>query len=848
MSPVSSAALADVAPLAPPVQPTLADLPIGQNAIVKSVGGVRGVSLRLLEMGLVPGTRVEMVRKAPLGDPLKLRLRGFLLSLRCADALNIQLLEAGEVRTVEPMADPHRFPSHVARDTPPKRVPRILVAGNANSGKTTVFNGLTGARAQVGNYPGVTVTRNTRRINLPGGSSAELSDLPGTYSLSAHSPEEAVAVDAVLGRYGDPPDAVLIVVDAGALERGLYLVLQILETGVPAVVALNMMDEAASSGADFDTDRMRAWLGVPVVPMVASRREGLDPLVDALASVVQLDWRTDDAWRGLPPEAEGDVQSIEAALDASDLVACPAARRSWAMWGLLSIESQDGRKSQLPPSVAKAVDDVRSASVAAGRDLDLELIGSRYGWIEHVVSHVRDVSRPDTRKWTDRLDGILTQRFYGSLVFALVMLGLFEALFTWSEPLIGGIEGATAWLQGLVATQLPAGLMRDLLIDGIIAGVGNVVVFVPQIAMLFLFVALLEDVGYLARVAFVIDRLMGRVGLHGKAFVPMLSGFACAVPAVMATRTIESRRDRLITMLTLPLISCSARLPVYALVTAVVFSTDVRLLGVLSVGATVLFAMYALSVVATLGAAAVLRRTVLRGPRLPLVLELPPYRVPLWRNVLTVTWQRVSKFLVDAGTIILAMTIVLWAALSFPRSAEIDSRYAEARAAVVGSGAAPEAQAEQLARLDGQAASEQMQFSVAGRLGRAIEPAIAPLGFDWRLGIGILGAFTAREVFVSTMGIVFGIQEADEETASLRSSLRDARRSDGSALMTPLTGVSLMVFFVLACQCMSTIVIVRKESGGWGWPAFMFGYMSAMAYGASLFVYQVGSALGWGIA
>ncbi|MDP6582253.1 MAG: ferrous iron transporter B, partial [Vicinamibacterales bacterium] len=360
-------------------------------------------------------------------------------------------------------------------------------------------------------------------------------------------------------------------------------------------------------------------------------------------------------------------------------------------------------------------------------------------------------------------------------------------------------------------------------------------------------IAMLEDVGYLARVAFVIDRLMGRVGLHGKAFVPMLSGFACAIPAVMATRTIESPRDRLITMLTLPMVSCSARLPVYALVTAVIFSPAQRMFGLLSVGAVVLFSMYALSVVATLSAAAVLRRTVLRGPRLPLLLELPPYRVPVWSNVLLTTWRRVRKFLEDAGTIILTMTIILWALLSFPHSAEIDARYDAADTQLVATTTDAGAREAGLAELTGQRAGEQLRYSVGGRLGRVIEPVIEPLGFDWRIGVGILGAFAAREVFVSTLGIVFGIEEADEESVSLRASLQNAQRTGGAPLMTPLTGVSLMVFFVLACQCMSTIVVVRKESGSWGWPLFMFAYMSVLAYTASLAVYQIGSALGWGI-
>ena len=832
---------------------TLDQLSVGESAVVHRVDCARRVGCRLMEMGLLPGTRIELVRRAPFGDPLEVRLRGYLLSLRSEDASGVSLAPGDEIGAGDdgrPADSSARFAAHVPRDPVARaRVPRVLVAGNANSGKTTIFNALTGARAKVGNYPGVTVARSSREIALPGGARAEVVDLPGTYSLSTHSPDEQVAVDEVLGRRGNPPDAIVVVVDAGTLERGLYLVLQILETGIPVVVALNMVDEAAAAGVTVDAARLAAWLGVAVVPTVGSAGQGLEELRGGIEQAIELAPRGEVGWSGFPAPIETAVSEVERSMHGAAFDRTPAARRSWAVWSLLSHTSDEDDVEGLPAAVRETVDDVRRQAAGADLNLDQELIASRYRWIEAVVAEVRRVSpaAAGTRGWTDRIDGILTHRFYGMGVFAVVMALLFEALFAWSEPFIAVIESATAALQTGVTAILPEGPLQDLMTNGVIAGVGNVVVFVPQIAMLFLFIAVLEDLGYLARVAFVIDRLMGRIGLHGKAFVPMLSGFACAIPAVMATRTIESRRDRLITMLTLPMVSCSARLPVYALVTAVVFAGDARVLGLFSAGAVVLFAMYALSVAATLGAAAVLRRTVLRGPRLPLVLELPPYRVPVWRNVGLVAWRGLRKFLVDAGTIILTMTIILWALLSYPRSAEIAERYAVERAAVEASAVEADARAEALALLDGREAGERLEYSIAGRVGRAIEPAIEPLGFDWRIGVGILGAFAAREVFVSTLGIVFGIAEADEESQSLRASLQEARHADGSPLMTPLAGVSLMVFFVLACQCMSTIGVVRRESGAWRWPVFMFAYMSVLAYVASLFVYQVGSLLGWGV-
>ena len=383
-----------------------------------------------------------------------------------------------------------------------------------------------------------------------------------------------------------------------------------------------------------------------------------------------------------------------------------------------------------------------------------------------------------------------------------------------------------------------------MVVEGIIAGVGNVIVFAPQILMLFLFIGFLEDSGYLARVAFVIDRVMKGVGLHGKAFVPLLSGFACAVPAVMATRTIERRRDRLVTMLALPLMSCSARLPIYILVVGTVFAG--QSLGWFSAGAVALFSMYTLSVLVTLAAAAVLRRTVLPGPAPTFVLEMPPYRWPsagiLWINA----WRRLRVFLVDAGTIILAMTILLWALLSFPKSAEVTEHYAAERAQVEQSASSETTKTEALQALDAREAGEQLAHSLGGRFGHAIEPVLRPIGFDWQIGVGIIGAFAAREVFISTLGVVFGIGEADEENKPLRQALRDARHADGSPVMTPLSGVSLMIFFLLACQCMSTIAVVKKESGSWKWPVFLFSYMTVLAYLASLAVYQGGQLLGYG--
>jgi ferrous iron transport protein B len=702
-------------------------------------------------------------------------------------------------------------PRHDVR--PPR--PVVLVTGNPNSGKSTLFNALTGAHARVGNYPGVTVTRSTAVVDLKTLGPVELVDLPGTYSLAARSRDEQVAVDAVLGRAGARPDAVLIVADATALGRALYLAGEILDTAPRAVLALNMVDEARAQRLAIDHERLADELGIPVVPVVARTGEGLAALKSALAEALQGPARA-PAPAALPAPAARDVARLESVVHHA-MPALGAATHAWTLWALLSIDdAPPDELAGIPAEVRQQAHAIRAAAAADRRNLDLEIIGARYRRVDALVEQTVRPPAVAPPRWTDRIDTVLTHRIAGLAVFVVVMLALFQGLFSWSEPAIAFIESLVTGAQALVSSALPAGPLRDLIVDGMIAGVGNVIVFVPQIALLFLFIGVMEDVGYLSRVAFVIDRVMGHVGLHGKSFVPMLSGFSCAVPAVMATRTLEHRTDRLLTMLVLPLMSCSARLPVYVLIIATVFGSATSLGGIVSAGALALLAMYLLSVVAALGAAAVLRRTVLKGPRPTLLLELPPYRWPVPSVLLRSTWRQVRSFLVDAGTIILALTIVMWALLSYPRSPD--------------------------ARTPGEAVAA----SVAGRVGHAIEPALEPLGLDWRVGVGILGAFSAREVFVSTLGIVFDIAEADETSAPLRQALATATRRDGSPLMTPASGLALMVFFVLACQCMSTVAVVRRESGSWRWPIFMFGYQTALAYVAALVVYQTLNALGYG--
>ncbi|MBW2190929.1 MAG: ferrous iron transport protein B, partial [Deltaproteobacteria bacterium] len=642
---------------------------------------------------------------------------------------------------------------------------QVLIAGNPNCGKSTLFNALSGGSAHVGNYPGVTVDRTSARLRL-GAQEIELVDVPGMYSLTAGSPEEQLAVDALLE---GETRAVICVVDATTLQRGLYLALQLTESGIPVVVALNMMDSAESLGLQIDTERLSQLFGAPVLPVVATKRRGLDALLAALDEELGRGSSAKRAELVYPPELEADVAKLVPVVAKWRPETAPSQLRVFALWCLLSLGEDHLRG--IPDDVRRAVQEIRQAARALGRNIDLEIISSRYAWLDDALGEACS-AQDRGPSWSERIDRVLTHPVAGLVVFAAVMLGIFEALFAGAEPLIAAIESFTGLIQAQAAVVLPAGVLQDLVVEGIIAGVGNVIVFAPQILILFLFVGFLEDSGYLARVAFVIDRVMKGVGLHGKAFVPLLSGFACAIPAVMATRTIERRRDRLVTMLALPLMSCSARLPVYILVVGTVFAGQ-------SLG-------WFLSVLVTLAAAAVIGRTVLPGPAPTFVLEMPPYRWPsaqiLWLNA----WRRLRVFLVDAGTIILAMTILLWALLSFPKSADITEHYAAERERLEQTEAPEIDMAQALRSLDSQEAAEQLGYSFGGRFGHAIEPALRPIGFDWQIGVGIIGAFAAREVFISTLGVVFGIGEADEENTPLRQALRDARHADGTPVMTPL--------------------------------------------------------------
>lgn len=682
----------------------------------------------------------------------------------------------------------------------------VALAGNPNSGKSTLFNALTGLRQKVGNYPGVTIEKRIARFRGSHGESMDLVDLPGTYSLQARSPDEAVTRDVLMGRREDTPapDVILCVVDATNLERNLYLVAQLAELGRPMVVALVMMDLAARDGWTIDVPELARRLGCPVVPVIASQRKGLVELRQAITQQI----RGKEALRAtLPPAIDAAVRSVSEGMARAGLLPVRAALAE----ALLLVTGTEEQAQSAPAAVLPLVCQARRAIAAAGLDTIAASVHARYAWVETIVEHtVRRRAGSDV-VLSERLDAIFTHRIWGWLVFAAVMAVMFFMIFRVAEVPMGWIESGQDALSGWIEAAMPAGDFRDLLTNGIVAGVGGVVIFLPQILILFFFLGLLEDTGYLARAAFIMDRAMSRVGLHGKSFIPMLSSFACAIPGIMSARTIDNSRDRLVTILVAPLVSCSARLPVYALLIAVMLASSAN--PWLKAG--LMLGLYALGVGAAFAMAWIFRKTLLKGEHSLLLLEMPPYRRPSLRVTLARMRERAGIFLRQAGTVILAISVVIWALSTYPKSGNPNATRAEALA-----------------------------NSAAGRVGQFIEPVIQPLGYDWKIGIGILSSFAAREVFVGAMSVIYSIENGEEDTPALRDAMLGEKARDGRGVYSPLVCLSLMVFYVLAMQCLSTLVVVRRETGSWRWPLLQFAYMTALAWLGAFIVFQGGRLLG----
>ncbi len=722
----------------------------------------------------------------------------------------------------------------------------FALVGNPNCGKSTIFNALTGLKQKVANYPGVTVEKREGTCFNQHGKRIHLIDLPGTYSLNVHSPDEAVVRDVLLGRRADTPrpDAVILITDASNIERNLYLATQVLELGLPTLLVLNMTDVAEAKQWRIDVGKLSQRLGVSVVPMQATFGKGLVELKAAMsklgsadfqpvssnvhparpsASGNELEARSPSQAGSLchlpiPPDILGGLQQTRADLIRSGTVS----ENVSLLEPLYLISDHDPAHYGIEDSLVNrlaAAHDVLEKKLPGWED---RLAASRYEAVEKLLLDVLRRPERDESTTTDRLDSVFLHPIWGGVCMAAIMLAVFYMIFSVAEGPMDWIDKITGSTSGWIEANMPAGDLRDLIANGIIVGVGGIVKFLPQILMLFFLIGMMEDTGYMARVAFIMDKFMGRVGLNGRSFVPFFSSYACAVPGIMATRTIASPKDRLITILIAPLASCSARLPVYTLMIAAMFPAN----GVSTLQkASLMLSMYVLGTGGAFAFAWLFNSTMAKGRSSLMVLEMPTYKRPSLRHVARYMLERAKMFLVRAGTVILGLSILLWAAKTYPKPGTPEPADTAAKVAY---------------------RSSQLSHSFAGRAGHFIEPVIKPLGFDWKIGIGLISSFAAREFFVSTMGIIYAVEDdGDDNVEPLKQKLAEDRWPDGRPIFTPLACLSLMVFYVFAMQCLSTVAVVKRETNGWKWPIFQIAYMTAAAWLASFVVYQGGRLLGF---
>ncbi len=711
----------------------------------------------------------------------------------------------------------------------------IAVIGNPNTGKSTLFNSLTGLRQKTANYPGVTVERHTG-IAMLGDQEVVLIDLPGAYSLAAQSPDEMVAIDVLMGGEveQEPPDTILIVVDAANLRRNLFLVSQILELGKPVVVALNMADLADRKGIRIDCEELAMLLDSAVVPFVATVGRGIDELKQALADALEQG----PANRPLVmPEVRRAAKTIARGL--------PNAGRTALEYQTERAIIDDGGEAEKRlanlggDEVAGKILEIRS-SVGGDESLAAVEAKRRYIGIDYIMKRVETRGKP-VQSIFAQADRITNHPLIGAILFVLVMGTVFQAVFSWATPIMDFIDAGTSWLGGSVRVLLPAGALASLLVDGIIAGVGSVIVFLPQILILFAFIIFLEDSGYMARAAFLMDRLMRQCGLSGQSFIPMLSSFACAVPGIMATRVIPNRRDRIATILAAPFMTCSARLPVYALLISAFIPQQHFFFGIINLQGLVLFGLYMLGIFAGIFTALLLKRSALKGPTPTFLIELPPYRLPNLKSMLIRLFDRGKIFLVRAGTIIFTVAVVVWALAYFPRTAAIADQFDVERAAAA-TILNEDALTARLTEINDAETSAYLEQSYLGRMGKTVQPLFAPLGWDWKVSAAVIASFPAREVVVAVLGTIYAVgSDVDETDARLANRLRSATWPSGQPVFTLGMAVGLLIFYAFCLQCAATIAIMRRETNGWTWPLFAWAYMTTLGYLGALLANQLGS-------
>ncbi|MDD4516770.1 ferrous iron transport protein B [Massilibacteroides sp.] len=821
----------------------LSELQTGENGIIVKVLGKGAFRKRIIEMGFIRGKSVEVINNAPLRDPIHYKVMGYNVSLRRSDAALIEVVSEATYKDLKSQAiDSKDTPS--VSDSPENflyelaikkgKTINVALVGNPNCGKTSLFNFASGAHERVGNYSGVTVDAK-EAVFYQDDYTFRITDLPGTYSLSCYSPEELYVRKHLNEEH---PDIVINVVDASNLERNLYLTSQLIDMDVRTVIALNMYDELEKSGDKFDYEALSRMTGIPIVPTVSKTGEGIEQL---FKRVIQVYEEKDPVLRHIHinygETLEKAITNVRNLLRGNQHISRGVSKRFLAIKLLEGDKEVEDFVRSLPNGNASSILAERNKNTAHIKNLLLEdsetsFTNARYGFIAGALQETFEPSKIKNASRTQFIDLLVTHKLLGFPFFIAFMWVMFEATFRLGDYPMGWIEDAVAFLGDLVSNNMSEGPFKDLLVDGIIAGVGGVIVFLPNILILYLFISFMEDSGYMARAAFIMDKLMHKMGLHGKSFIPLVMGFGCTVPAIMATRTIESRSSRMITMLINPLMSCSARLPVYVLLIGAFFPNNSSLMMLI---------IYMTGIVLAIIVARIFKRYLFNEEDVPFVMELPPYRMPTAKSIFIHMWEKARQYLRKMGGIILVASIIIWFLGYYPNHSLgadlIDKQIAEIENTTINE----DIKNEQIIELEHKKAMDLQRNSYIGQLGRTIQPVLAPLGFDWKISVSILSGMAAKEVVVSTLGVLY--TGDSEESQALPERIKQDRDENGELVFSPLVAFSLMLFVLIYFPCIATVAAVIRESGSWKWGGFLILYSCSLAWIVSFIVYQTGTIL-----
>lgn len=825
---------------------TLYDLDQGDEGIITRVRGRGAFRKRIIEMGFIVGKKVSVVKKAPLKDPVEYHILGYNVTLRNSEAQLIEVVTQQDILEVDPQAIfEGTLDENLLKLTEKNRGNNIHIAlvGNPNSGKTSLFNFASHSKERVGNYSGVTVDAKLATFSQDG-YRFQITDLPGTYSITAYTPEELFVRNYI---FDEIPDIVVNVIDATNIERNLYLTTQLIDMDIKVVVALNMHDEFKKSGDKLNYQHLGDMLGIPFVPTVGSKGTGIQAL---FSKIIQVYEERDPSVRHIHINyghcIEKGIARLQNKIN-TEKNRHLTAKISSRFLAIKMLEKDHDAAEQIKDcSNSKEIEHLAQREInriekVLANDSETLITDAKYGFIAGALKETLIRGHEKRAKKSDRIDTILTHKIWGIPIFIFAMWLTFYSTFKLGQYPMNWLERMVSWLSAHVDSLLPTSMLKNLIIDGIIGGVGGVLVFLPNILILYLFIAIMEDTGYMARAVFIMDKVMHKIGLHGKSFIPLMMGFGCNVPAILSTRIIESRRDRLMTMLINPFMSCSARLPVYILFISAFFN---------QYQGAILFGMYTTGVLIAIGSALLFKKTILKTEDVPFVMELPPYRLPSVRSMIRHMWHRTEQYLKKITGVILIASIIIWALGYFPRNHELIKTYEQELTHIEQNNGLNSVKTAQLKEeLTTKIKSQQQEYSYIGRIGNVITPALRPLGFDWKMSIAILTGVAAKEITVGTLGVLHQASNHGEHTNNLVEKLRNQRYTtgphEGEHVFTPLVALSFMLFILIYFPCIAVVAAIHKESNSWKYPLFTVVYTTSLAYIISLIVYQTGLLLGF---